>query len=611
MKRILFFVLFFAAKTALGQTHVSTIAAMESYSGSETVVIVTDTVSGGIFNYYGTGAVNYGTIFPATGKGSGFWIRQYSGDVHTSWFGAYGDRKTDDANAIQAAVNYCIGKSKNLFVDGMSYVSKPIQVDREIDGAGFDNYFIISSTSGGGFLVKSAIPVISTQVPYSTKPVSQLVYFKNITFESLNSADDAYVLDGARFLRIFFDGCNFDKIKLLNSAAVYLQTYHFVNCNMRRWTGTWIKNGLVSYDVKFSNCIAEAGDSFFEMTYSVQTSISQCLLEGLTGTAIKYINAHGLEISGTHFESNGQDINGNGLSHSIGLYNNFFTHFPVTQASVSWGQVRSCISVGNWSNGTLHQFNVRDPQITLNDHAELSVQNISNNLFNQGEIRSQGDSNRVVLTDGNTNLFTMKDSSGIFVMAKQKYSDSASHTISKKVFQIDKNGVMSFPDSVIAPKFVGKVATAELAEQAIRWHNYTLETNAVFNDGFDFILGRTNARPEVRLITPTGLSSFIGLNNYAPLISPNFSGTPQVPTAPIGTNSTQIANTAFVLANSSAIQYQTNSDATPLTKDYLNRTYGTAKHGWVVYQPSVGSMYLKMDDSPTGDWNKMQYAPVN
>lgn len=38
----------------------------------------------------------------------------------------------------------------------------------------------------------------------------------------------------------------------------------------------------------------------------------------------------------------------------------------------------------------------------------------------------------------------------------------------------------------------------------------------------------------------------------APIISPNFTGTPTVPTAALGTNTTQAASTAFVLANSSS-----------------------------------------------------------
>lgn len=39
-----------------------------------------------------------------------------------------------------------------------------------------------------------------------------------------------------------------------------------------------------------------------------------------------------------------------------------------------------------------------------------------------------------------------------------------------------------------------------------------------------------------------------GLSAKAPLVSPTFTGTPLVPTAPVGTNTAQVASTAFVIA---------------------------------------------------------------
>ena len=43
-----------------------------------------------------------------------------------------------------------------------------------------------------------------------------------------------------------------------------------------------------------------------------------------------------------------------------------------------------------------------------------------------------------------------------------------------------------------------------------------------------------------------------GISSYAPLASPAFTGTPTAPTAAAGTNTTQIATTAFALALASA-----------------------------------------------------------
>lgn len=59
---------------------------------------------------------------------------------------------------------------------------------------------------------------------------------------------------------------------------------------------------------------------------------------------------------------------------------------------------------------------------------------------------------------------------------------------------------------------------------------------------------------------------------YAPLSSPTFTGTPAAPTASQGTNTTQIATTAFVQTavsglGGSEISYQTSAPSSPSTGD--------------------------------------------
>ena len=53
-------------------------------------------------------------------------------------------------------------------------------------------------------------------------------------------------------------------------------------------------------------------------------------------------------------------------------------------------------------------------------------------------------------------------------------------------------------------------------------------------------------------ITPSG--NTISLSGYALLNNPHFTGTPTAPTAAAGTNTTQIATTAFVQAAISAFE---------------------------------------------------------
>ena len=57
----------------------------------------------------------------------------------------------------------------------------------------------------------------------------------------------------------------------------------------------------------------------------------------------------------------------------------------------------------------------------------------------------------------------------------------------------------------------------------------------------------------------------INLSSYAPLYSPNFSGVPTVPTAPSGTNTSQIANTSFVRGEINNLV-----DSAPAALDTLN-----------------------------------------
>lgn len=68
---------------------------------------------------------------------------------------------TTDTAYMQIAINFCIYANLTLTVNGTCLVTSPINVDRQVDAAAYDKYFVIKSTTGGGFSVNSNISMFS------------------------------------------------------------------------------------------------------------------------------------------------------------------------------------------------------------------------------------------------------------------------------------------------------------------------------------------------------------------------------------------------------------------------------------------------------------------
>ncbi|HII1779185.1 TPA: tail fiber protein, partial [Escherichia coli] len=72
--------------------------------------------------------------------------------------------------------------------------------------------------------------------------------------------------------------------------------------------------------------------------------------------------------------------------------------------------------------------------------------------------------------------------------------------------------------------------------------------------GFTQLSSATNSTSEMLAATPKAVKTVMDeTNKKAPLNSPALTGTPTTPTARQGTNNTQIANTAFVMAAIAAL----------------------------------------------------------
>jgi hypothetical protein len=82
------------------------------------------------------------------------------GDVRR--YGAKCDGVTDDHAAVQTAVNFCVAANLSMTVHGTCVLGAFVNIDRQVDGLAYDDYFRIVGVNGGGFKVTSGMAMFST-----------------------------------------------------------------------------------------------------------------------------------------------------------------------------------------------------------------------------------------------------------------------------------------------------------------------------------------------------------------------------------------------------------------------------------------------------------------
>jgi hypothetical protein len=100
---------------------VTDITALIAYAGLATTLTCRDVDRGGLFYYAVSGTVDNGTIFLATGKGSGRWLRDLNKakGFNVKWFGAKGDSLTNDTTAIN---NFFLSNTKHFYFPQGTYL---------------------------------------------------------------------------------------------------------------------------------------------------------------------------------------------------------------------------------------------------------------------------------------------------------------------------------------------------------------------------------------------------------------------------------------------------------------------------------------------------------
>lgn len=351
-----------------------------------------------------------------TAGGVNLYVLAVGAGVNVQAFGAVGDGVTDDTAAIQAAIDYCVANQKDLIVPDLCYISASLKIDRLVDSAGADNYFTITSSSGGGFVVDTAIPIFSTNLVNTSDPnlpVSQMVRFDSLKFEASSPAIAAYVLNENKFLRVVFESCNFRKIKCLNAPPGKLaQTITFQNCQARRWTGTFFKSDEATFDLKVIGGLWEAGGAGFDIDFPVGTAFIGANIEGMASFAVKYTGGYGLTVQGCYFEQNGDtDPNGCSIdgsagtagagSEAVSIIGNYFSGDTDTPAKpqVKWGDDATAISTGNLCSTTLHQFGANSRVNIVADYARTALS--TNDTTSYSGIRNDMQIGAVFRADGN------------------------------------------------------------------------------------------------------------------------------------------------------------------------------------------------------------------
>ena len=308
-----------------------------------------------------------GGIHIKNNASTGHFKRLFSGTVNARWFGTFGNG-ADDQLYLQRAIDYCLAKNVNLHLDDNFTIGKSLNINRQVNSTAVSDFFVIS---GGSIHTNAIIPLFSSSLISNpaNRPVTQLVRFREITFTGVKTTD-SYVLDGNKYLRTTFDGCSFVGIKFLTT-NYYTQSIYLLNCNARDWAGIFL-NTTGCYDLRISHGLYESGESFACLNgsidangHGINATITNNVIEGMSGYAIKYKFSSVLTVGYNYFEENklgdllGADNNNiNNPNRGVIHIGNFHFMNMLVQGfyPVTWGATKGGISLGNSSNSNLNYF---------------------------------------------------------------------------------------------------------------------------------------------------------------------------------------------------------------------------------------------------------------
>jgi hypothetical protein len=303
-----------------------------------------------------------------------------------------GDVAVDCRSAVQAAVDYALhadrgGVTPIIKVPYLMLLSSPVMIDRATDVWKSELRFV-GEGNLGGFYVKTAINMFSSNTAHTSAPVSEWVTFERVHFECSDRTLNANVINGDKFRRMKFNNCYF---RALGAAQCtnFAQSWYFNMCQFRQWKD-WVLSAKGMYDVHAHQCVFEeatTGKGFSEFDATFATGARGCsfvgnLFEGCAGPFLSLSSPQGIQISGNYGEGNTNlfvDLS-QGTTAGVSYTGNYVQSLGANLADTNFYEVKigTCegfTGSGNYTDGRLYDFTSATAYATIGagDRAGLAL----------------------------------------------------------------------------------------------------------------------------------------------------------------------------------------------------------------------------------------------
>lgn len=327
---------------------------------------------GGSFYYDQTsGATDNGGTVIAPDSGTGRWLRIFDGAINVRWFGATGDGTTDDSDAVDAAVAFCLSSTRCLYIPAGTY--------------------LVSSSNGGGAInITTSVKIYGdgakSILKLKTGSTGMVIYAANNVTPIVDFTLRDFVVDGNSVATAQLDA------GLIQLAGVQ----HFLIDNLH------VKNGTRASAPAGINGIAIANSG----VGITSGTVSNCLVENCSKALINWTtNGKDCLIIGNVCRGG----TGNGLTPGIQVNEGFNGKIIGNECYQNQGSGilvstsdYTIIANNNiYSNGqgSSEGYGIRVSSVGATDRLIITGNHIHENGVN---VNSQG----IIVTDGNDILIT-------------------------------------------------------------------------------------------------------------------------------------------------------------------------------------------------------------